>query len=283
MSEYWSQYHLELYKADLPIDEFKYEVFRNIGVITEACLQPILRDLLTQLQIANDKASPVSAVAEMDFGTVVAAVFRYAPVRDLVAPSPWDIRLNHWRNMAQHHKTKVDGSVIRGVYGTGKHAKQVSFSRLELFTVLTDIHLNWAVARGARIMFLFDNFEEARPFFRSTQVRDDSTLFQLHCNLAAQGFVLVNVTTSGQDTHAVVQDITDEETRSRLAHCSQFVLPVYLYFPNDWVAVDYLDKQGVPVMRFRAGRQDLDKVKEGNEPFEYLAEKVAFESLKKDA
>ena len=43
-----------------------------------------------------------------------------------------------------------------------------------------------------------------------------------------------------------MQDITDDERRSRLAHCSQFVLPVYLHFPNDSVAVDYTDKHVIP-------------------------------------
>ena len=280
MSEYWSQYYLELDKAGLPIEEFKYEVFRNIGVITEACLQPILRDLLAQVLITEGKPSSPSAIAELNFGAVVAELYRRPFLREVVASSPWKIPVSQWRNIAQHHKSTIESGSIRGVYGKGKNEKSVLFSRPELFAALTDLHLHWAILRGARTMFLFDNLDKAQVFFGPTRIRDDVLIFQLHSSLATQGFVLVDITRSEGETRAVVKDITDEDQRSRLAHCSQFVLPIYVHIPNASIVVDYTDKNGTPVMRFRAKREHLDQVKDGRQGFEYLAQHVTFESLK---
>lgn len=130
--EHWSLLYLEVDKAELPLEEFRHEVFRNIGAVIESFLFPHLRDLLMQVRLARGTMASYGQVASLKLGNVVNELHDTLGMPDLVAPPPWRIRLNQWRNIGQHHRSCVRGSLIYGYYGEPPNEQEVSFSRNEL-------------------------------------------------------------------------------------------------------------------------------------------------------
>jgi len=274
LTEYWSGFHLEVDKAELPLEEFKYEAFRNIGMIIEASLLPLLKELLLQVRIRRGKTNPDSNLDTLDLGLAVGELFDTSDYRELFVPPPWGIRLNQWRNMAQHHKTRVEKDVIIGVYGRGTHEREVRFSRDELLAALKTIHMVFRVIRTARSIFLVDNISEYRSRLKDVEVRADARILDLACSIATQGFELVDIRIEEKSVTAVVKDGTHFPAKERMFHASQFVYPVWSHLPADEIVVQYLDRQGDLILTTTAKGSDCDEAGREVVPFGELANRV---------
>jgi hypothetical protein len=275
-SEYVSSFLLEVDKEELPLREFRYEVFRNIGGIIEASIQPLLRELLIQVRLRRGKTNPDAGVDTMDLGLVVGELFDTSGYPELFAPPPWNIRLNQWRNMAQHHKTRVEKMEIIGTYGIGSNEHEVRFTRGELFNALMKIHSVLAAVRTARSLFYIDNIEEMRLRVTKTDVRPEQLMFQMAVSFATQGYELQEFSQDEDSVNAVLVDVTESPTRIRLAHFSQFVFPIWRYFPSKIISAQLLDKNGTLLLTVTARGEDCEAVSKGEIQFSTLAERVDF-------
>ena len=261
ISEYWSGLYLEVDKSDLNLEDFKYEAFRNIGMVIEACLQPLLKELLLQVRIRKSKANPDAGLEALDLGLAVGELIDTSGYPELVAPPPWNIRLNQWRNMAQHHKIRVENGLIVGGFGKGSSEREVKFGRDELLNALKRIYSIFSVIKTARSIFLIDNIKEFKPRVKDIVMRADVHVLHLAASIATQGFELIDLTIEGNSVTAVIKDITDLPARERMLHASQFVYPVWFDFPLDNVTVEFLDRLGDSILTINAKGSDCDEVK----------------------
>lgn len=274
ISEYWSGLYLEVDKSDLNLEDFKYEAFRNIGMVIEACLQPLLKELLLQVRIRRSKSNPDAGLEAMDLGLVVGELIDTSGYPELFAPPPWNIRLNQWRNMAQHHKTRVENGLIVGTFGKGSSEREVKFGRDELFDALKRIYSIFSVIKTARSIFLVDNIKEFKPRVKDIHTRADVHVLHLAASFATQGFELIDLTIEGNSVTAVIKDITDLSARERMLHASQFVYPVWYDFPADNVTVKFLDRLGDLILTVNAKGSDCEEVKRKLISSEELASRV---------
>jgi len=274
ISEYWSGFHLEVDKGELPLGEFKYEAFRNIGMIIEASLQPLLKELLLQVRIRRGKANPGTGLDTLDLGLVVGELFDTSGYHELFAPPPWGIRLNQWRNMAQHHKTRVENDVIIGIYGKGSHEQEVRFRRDEFLAALKRIYIVFSVIKTARSIFLVDNISEYKLRLKDVDMRADAKILHLASSVATQGFELIDISIEKESVTAVVKDVTDSPAKERMLHASQFVYTVWGHFPADEIIVQYLDGTGDLILTTTGKGSDCDEVCHKVVPFEELANRV---------
>jgi hypothetical protein len=274
LSEYWSGFYLEVDKAELPLEEFKHEVFRNVGMILEAPLQPLLKDLLLQMRICRGKANPEINLDTLNFGLVVSELFNTSGYPELFAPPPWEIRLNQWRNMAQHHKTRVEKNLIIGTYGKGNNEKEVRFGRDELFDAIKRIHIIFIVIKTARSIFLLDNIGRYKLSLKNFDVRIDMKILTLASAVATQGFELIDISIEENSITAVIKDVTGSPALKRMLHASQFVYPVWRHFPADEITVQYLDHDEDLILTTIGKGSDCDEVGRKVVPFEELANRV---------
>lgn len=93
-NEFWSGALLETDLANLSLEDFKYEAFRTIGMLIEACLQPLLKALLAQVKLLSGDATPNKGLNDRELGKVVDELTAKLPDPELVAPGPWKIRLS---------------------------------------------------------------------------------------------------------------------------------------------------------------------------------------------
>lgn len=276
LHEFWSTFHLEVDKSGLELDEFKFEIFRNIGAIVEACIQPHLKDLLHQVRITHGSSAPATGLDTMDLGVVVDNLIRTSGFPDLFAPKPWGIKLNQWRNMAQHHKTRIEDNEIVGVYGKGATGTEVRFHRDELLAAARKIFTIFVIIKTARSVFLIDNIDIFRSYAKSVVIRDDVHLLNLSSALAVQGFEMIDFEIDQASVSVSVSDVTSGDIWGRMMHSSQFVYPVWNHFQRAGIKVKLFDKSGEWLLTTCGKGEDCTKVGSGEIPFEEMANRVEF-------
>lgn len=139
LSEYWSSRHFANEFDNLELEEFRFEAFRVIGLLIEACLQPQLKNLLCQVRIRRGKGVTVAQITNLELGNVVEELDTTANLGDACRPAPWHIRLSQWRNIAQHHKSHIDSGKIVGFYGKPPNEAEVRLERTQLAEVVLKI------------------------------------------------------------------------------------------------------------------------------------------------
>jgi hypothetical protein len=216
-SDHWSLLYLELDKADMPLEEFRHEVFRNVGALIESYLFPHLRDLLMQVRIARGRVAVYAHVANLKLGNVVNELHDTLGMPDLVAPFPWGIALNQWRNIAQHHRSVVRGNFIFGYYGEPPNEKEVIFTRCELMAALSTIYSICEVVSASRTLFMIDNIEQIRKYLPQDLVlRDDARILSLATAFSTQGFDLAHLQITNDSAIATIVEMSDKRGRLRL-------------------------------------------------------------------
>lgn len=285
-SEYASLLNLNLSLDELSLDDFKYEVFRNIGALIEANLQPYLKELLLQIRIRRGKTNAAQGLETMKLGVAVNELCQHSGYEELFAPPPWGIRLNQWRNMAQHHKTRVEKDRIIGTYGIGSNEREVILTREELLNGLKRVQSILSLMKGVRSIFFIDHINEIRPYFTdiTTDVRADIKIFHLASSLATQGFDLKDISVDEKSVTAIVQDVTElppneqmiDYKRKRIIHSSQFVYVVWSYFSLDVITIKHLDRQGNLRCTITGKGSDCEAISNGDIPFEELSGRVVF-------
>jgi hypothetical protein len=280
--EFWSGALMERDLAELPLDDFKFETFRTLGMVIEACLQPLLKALLAQVRLADGNLNPNKNLTELELGKVVDELFVKLPDPELVAPAPWNIRLNQWRNMAQHHKTHIRGDQIIGVYGIGVKQTEVTLTRNDVLEFAARLNFVLGVVRGSRAIFIFDNLEKIEPHFKETREREDARVFHLSAPLATQGFKIERLEVIDRNVQVRISDQIGGDILRRTAHCSQFVYPIWLNFPYDSVEIEFVDKEGKPKVLITASGVDLARAKAQPEPWDVLANAVKFQKPKSE-
>lgn len=276
VSEHWSGFYLNIDVRELQLEEFKYEVFRSIGMLIEACIQPLLKELLLQVRIRRGKANPDANLDTLELGLTVGELFDTSGYAELFAPPPWNIRLNQWRNMAQHHKTHVERGLIVSTYGVGNNERTVKFKRDELFDAGKRIASIFSILKTARALFLLDNLNEFQPRVSNLDLRADIHVLSLASSIATQGFEVVDLYLEGLSVTAAVKDITDAPAKERMLHASQFVYHVWKYFPADRVTVEYFDKSGNLILTTVCKGSDCEEVSRKVIPFEELSNRVEY-------
>lgn len=277
-SDHWSLLYLEIDKAELPIEEFRHEVFRNIGALIESFLFPHLRDLLSQVRIARGRAAAWVQVASLKLGNVVNELHDTLGMPDVVAPPPWGLRLNQWRNIGQHHRSMIRGGFIYGYYGEYPNEQEVRFSRSELMDALRAIYSICEVLSTARTLFIIDNIQWVHQHFsQNLALRDDAHILSLTTALATQGFELADLQVTDDSVTATVVEMSNGPPEERMIHASQFVYPVWVKMERQAIVVNYLDKQGKLRLTTRAKGDDCKKIADGVIPFDALAGLVEFQ------
>jgi hypothetical protein len=277
-SYHWSQLYLEIDKAELPLEEFRHEAFRNIGALIESYLFPHLTDLLVHVRIARGKKAEYSQISRLKLGNIVNELYRSICMPEIVAPPPWGIHLNQWRNIAQHHRTRVSGQMIYGYYGEAPNEREIKLTRDELLYVLQRIYSICEVANTTRTLFVIDNIKKIEINLPEDLIlRKDAFILSLATTIATQGFELTDLQLTENLAVATISELTDAAPEGRRIHASQFVYPIWCKVQKEIVIVNYLDREGKKRLTTEAQGVDCKRIAEGEIAFSELANLVEFE------
>jgi hypothetical protein len=277
-SEFISLYLMEVDKTDLSNEETRLEVLRNIGGLLEACVQPHLKAALHLIRVRGGHNVDVADVDARKFGVVVEDFSRVPGFDQLMAPTPWRIKLHHWRNIAQHHAIRIVNGRFICEYRVGTATHRIELSRDELLAVARAMQTVLSVLRVARSIFVLDNGIEPRNDV-GLELRQEAYLLEFFSGIATQGFEVTAVELSDEMAHLYVKDVTDQDPKARGIHASQFVVGLWIHYERPIVRVTYSDRQGKKYLEATARGQHCQRIADKVEPFEILANCITFRVL----
>jgi hypothetical protein len=276
LSLYWSAVRLEHEKADLPLDEFAYELFRNIGGLIEGTLQVYLKELLHLAQRSQGESVAFADVDSLGLGTTVRLVGEKAGIASYLTLPPWNVPLNQWRNIAQHYSMDSSGSSIVCRYGASRQ-HNIALTRPELLEVARALFLLFSTIRTAQTLFALDHADALVAHCKGFVRKEADTQFQFVVGAASQGFEVVELDVSEDCARAVLADVTVQDPDARSIHASQFVYPLWIATRSQQLIIDYRAKSGNITLRTTVTAEDCRKVYDYTEDFAYLAKVVCFE------
>ncbi|RZT89806.1 hypothetical protein EV678_0600 [Azospira oryzae] len=276
LSLYWSAVRFEHEKADLPLDEFAYELFRNIGGLIEGTLQVYLKELLHLAQRSQGESVAFADVDSLGLGKVVQMVGEKAGIAPYLALPPWNVPLNQWRNIAQHYSMDSSGSSIVCRYGS-KQQHSIALTRPEMLEVARALFLLFSTIRTAQTLFALDHADALVVHCKGFVRKEADTQFQFVVGAASQGFEVVELDVSEDCARAVLADVTLQDADARSIHASQFVYPLWIATRSQLLIIDYRAKSGNVTLRTTATADDCRKVYDCTEDLSYLATVVCFE------
>lgn len=259
-NEFWNQCLFEVDKMDLSLERFRFEVFRNIGSVTEACIQPYLREGLVLNAIYSQKSNSGFDESSMTLGTVVRKYSYFFNYDSFLSPAPWKILVSDWRNIAQHHSSSVKDDKIVATYNRSGREQSVILSRDQLLDLLRSISFRLSILKAARNIFMWDNVDEFRNRFEDIEAGEDTVLFMASSAMASQGFQTVEHIIKDDEVTFVLRDLQPACDHGRIAHCSQFVIILWQYYRRAMTRICYKDASGVLRTTIQVSNKTMESV-----------------------
>jgi hypothetical protein len=281
VSVFWSQFHLEVDKSLLDIEEFVYECSRNIGALVEGATKPVVRELLHQVRIGGGEHTTFQDIEALSLGKVIDELIEKSGYPSFFAPPPWGVRLNQWRNMAQHFSIQAENNKIVGTYS--HPPREIRLTRDELLRVLDRIQNTFSGIRLAQTIFFFDNMYEIRDeglLPLSVSMRPESRVLNFTVRLASQGFDLVSLQSDKHRAIAVIRDRSLESPDERRLYIFQLTGALWVYTEASVVSVEYQEPDGTPNLRVQLKGELCDKVYRGEMSPDALVDEAKVFDLK---
>lgn len=279
--KYWSVYHLEIEKKNLPLDEYVHESFRNIGDIIEGLSQPFLGALLHIVRIRDRTVVDANQLAAFDLGTAIGKLIEECGFPELFLIPPWNIKLNQCRNIAFHHSAQVKGAEIVCAYGKPPNTKSFSTTRQDIYLAAQNIFNVFRAIKLAYSLTVVDNITDLRfPDSEPPFLRKEAHLVNLVLQFASQGFDVVSFSDSEELSRVRVRDLTKRDDKVRAAHSSQFLFSLWQSTQSRKVVIEYENTEGLLMYRFALDSGTCEKISQGEEdPTSIQAEKMTINEL----
>jgi hypothetical protein len=260
LSHYMSLSLMETPKSELGLYEYTQDMFKIIGSIIEACLKPFLFDLLRQQRICRNKNFNITESPKL--GVMVQELYDTIEKKELMAPNPWGIRLSQWRNIAQHHNTKIDRNSIICTYGEGQNRNEVTLSRDKLGDLTQKVMSIFRSIKLARTIFFIDNLEEIKPLINDLDMREENRLLSFTTAVSTQGFKLNNLNLTDDSATAEIVD-TQEVSQKRFIYASQFLDALWVATKRKELIIYYVSSCGKNIAKCTVAGSACEKLGNG--------------------
>lgn len=269
---YWNSARLEVNKSDLPLDEFAYEAFRNIGSLLEATMLPYLREMAHLQSSLRGENLNKDAISGLDFGSVVSRLESQVGVNSL-RPQPWNVALNQWRNIAQHFAVRSGTEIIECQYGK-KTVRTLMLTREDLWNALLAIFSIHLAIRTSHTLFFLDHGDVLALHCKGFERKDSDLQFQFVVGAASQGFEVTALSVAPDISEAILRDCTTGEPTARGIHASQFLLGLWRATKAEQLRIEYFTKAGTRHLLASTLGSHCALVDSGAEDMRYFASVV---------
>lgn len=282
ISKFWTIFILEQDKNRLESNEMVFECFRNIGDIIEGLSKVFLKSLLSQARIIDGIMFDLSNINYLNLGEIVNELILRCDYQQLFMPPPWNIKLNHWRNIAYHYNYKIKDDEITCWYGKGKKKIEIIIPKNELLIIAKRIYNCFIVQRLSYDIFSIDNMTSIEKYWptQETDIRFEALFVNIAAAISSQGFEIVNLTKGPDKSKLTVKDITNLDPLERSAHASQFLYALWLMTKSRKMIVEYWEKDGTPKYLFELDSNICEMIHKGDKKLCEISNEMAFVNLK---
>lgn len=266
-------------KDGLKTDEYAFEMFRLIGGLIESTIQPFIKEIYCLAEINAGQTKNTQNVIDADLGQIVEQFSRLNCFPTLLMPGGWGVRINQWRNIAQHHSFSVTGERIEATYGKSTPKKSISIGRDDLFSLSKELVRRLGALKSSRELTILNNIEQLRGSLPDIEIDIYSIATELAAAFATQGFTLTGLEDANGVISAKILDANPTQGDIRKIHCSQFVLPIGARFPQRGIEVTYESDASAEKFKFSITAESNRILGELHSPFEKLADLLKWEKL----
>lgn len=277
--KYSMQILFEQSKDGLNTEEYAFEMFRLIGGLIESTIQPFIKEIYCLSAINKNQPVDSKSVIVADFGKIIEQFDRLNSFPSLISPGVWGVRINQWRNIAQHHSFSVIGEKITAFYGKASPKKSIEVTREELFTLSKELIRRLGALKSSRELTILNNIESLRDLLPTVEVDIYSKATELAASFATQGFTLIGLEETPDLISARILDANPSHGHIRQIHCSQFVLPIGARFPGKGIEVTYESNVAPEKYRFSLTAKAYEFLRNLESPFESLADSLTWEKM----
>jgi len=271
-AKYSLQIIFENIREDYELDEYAFELFRIIGALIESVIQPFLREYYCLLLICHDRDFDIASVIKSDFGRIINNIEELNSSDSFTKPYPWGIRINQWRNIAQHHSYSVSNDLVLAEFGKGNNLKNIELEKHELFNLSKELIRRLGALKSSRELTILNYNESIIPALPKVEsLKNYGAITELASSFATQGFKMVKFTDEDRQIEATFIDLSEQVTSNRQIHCSQFLVPITTRFPGRNVKVIWTSQITKGKVTFSAKRYDLKKIITLSNPLAELA------------
>jgi len=239
-------------------------------------VQPYLRGLLHQLRISRGDVVTYERISAEKPGNVVNQLIQMSTYPDYFEFAPWGVRVNQWRNIAQHHSVQVEDPHITCFYGDLQHKQSVTLTRAELLILTKKVMSFGRALKLSTSLYFLDNVSTIRSLGimpKGLKVPREAITANLQLQLASQGFDLVYFDWTPTKITAVIQELSDADPTERRIHTTQFPSVIWQHTDAPLVEVEYRERDGTPNFRTIARGDDCQACADGEIDYSELVMK----------
>lgn len=271
---------LRVKPEEIGLDDLAFSTLQSIGTASESLIKPHLQELLEQAEVGGLRPEDAVPVEKLSYGQVVGELGRQTDLPEkLLAPEPWGIRLNQWRNIAQHISWSVRGEMVECWYGKEPQVNRFHLSRDELLQVRRSVTNVELVLMAARAVYLLDRPEPALEVIsRGEDGRIEARIAEYGKAVASFGFEIVDIGISEEQSHVIFRDVTGEDPDTRREYVLPFVYHLCKCTGASKSQATYEERDGTPNLQATASAEDCAAV--APPQWEELARRVELVDLR---
>ncbi len=287
---FWAFVNLEKDKSQLEIHEFVKTSFDDIAGLVEELLKPHIVEQIVLTRLLRDKTVDLRVLQNTKLGLLVDELVQYSMYPHLFAVRPEGLKLSTWRNIASHRSYHVTDQQIACEYHIGTKMHSLVLSRDQLFARVREIARSLEVLNFAHKFFGFDKMDvvaQTGTLSGSAQTgppgRPEVWMLFYVTGLNSLGFDVLELRfCEGGEALLVVQDLTEEDPKSRGIHTSQFTYSLWLWTGAATVTVEYRLKNDKQYLRSVVTADVCQAIHNGERGIDHLASNVQFTLLYRD-
>ena len=276
-NKFWSILKLELDKSKLEFEEFVQTSMKDISDMVEGLMKVLLYENLAVDRINRGKVIDIEKIKTFELGVIAEELSTNSPFKQLFKIAPENLKVSDWRNISAHqnHKLLPDNKILCE-YGPKENRKTITVTRQELFDKVKSIYYTLELLNLAHKLFGFDNLKEIREVkpIPNTNARDEIGFLLFASSIYSQGFEIVDVKYEKDgEAFMTLKDITDGEPMPRGIHASQLAYGLWFIAESKTSTIEYLTKEGKPVLRATATKETCEQIKSGEKSQNILQKK----------
>lgn len=244
-------------------DIIRYQLHLASRIIQE-CIDPLLRALLHQVEIADGNNVEEAVLLDKSLGHIVDDLRKCNDIECLLVPEPWGIKLSQWRNIVAHNSYAICEGHVKCYFGENR-SKEIILKKGEVSTLLNNINLLYRVLETSFVVFALDNRPMMGHLVSDDELRKDARLQQIALQVAAYGYNLISFEKNEEETRAVVLDVAAVIPEIGIFYASLLSYLFWGFTRSQRIIIEYRSRDNEPQYELSITGDELKKVELGQE------------------
>lgn len=236
-----------------------YDCFSDLSTLIEGIGKPFLHAIFEQSALSRaDNFLPESR--GFNLGKLVAAIDQSLELRILTRPGKWELKINDWRNIADHYSWEPKDVRITCRYGKGNENSLI-LDKEELRLLVDTVLANTTAVMLAHRLFCVDNTRQAKDLNLLPSVEPNIKVKQssIRAMLSAMGFHVVQVQLTPRVINLTIKNALQVPDVKRLNELFPAAILGSHLQADSLIRLIYLDRSDKPMYEIS---YDVEGIKE---------------------